>query len=62
MFCVRGSSCGSVRASRSADVTIRAICESVREGLRETTLDEVEDDEEIVGGVPKVDEVKLQKA
>lgn len=40
---------------------IRDIWESVREGLRETTLAEVEDEDEIVGGVPKVDEVKLQK-
>lgn len=61
MFCVRGSSCGSVRANRSADVTMREICVSVSDGLSETTFEEADEEEEIVGGVPNVDEAKLQK-
>lgn len=61
MFCVLSSSCGSVLAKSSAAVTIREICDSVNEGLREVTFDDADDDDEIVGGVPKVVELEPQK-
>lgn len=62
MFCVRGSSCGKVLAKRSAEEIIRDICESVSVGLRDGTIFEDEDEEEeIVGGVPKAGVVRLQK-
>jgi hypothetical protein len=41
---------------------MREIWESVRDGLRETILEEADEEEEIVGGVPKAVDVKLQKA